>query len=166
MIEQPTENIKFTTEQLLQLDKFEKRLENLKVGIDIHSRNIEGLKNTNALLEKDRENLTRGIEEKKSVKEQLEKDIVALKEPYEKARKLLQDTLNEQNIVSQQITQQQADLNDKKTKLEASIKSHQEEKDAFQISLQNHKNEKQELINKKNILQNTISEIQEILKEI
>lgn len=49
-IEQPTENIKLTTEQLLQLDKFEKRLANLQMEITVHSNNIDGLRIENANL--------------------------------------------------------------------------------------------------------------------
>jgi predicted nucleic acid-binding Zn-ribbon protein len=113
MINESTSNPKLTTEQLLAINSFEEKMVALKGQEIAQTKNIASLTRTNVQLEKDRENLIKGIEDKKPILEQLIKQESDLRESILNAQKQLNAIQNEYKVISKEITQQQADLSDK-----------------------------------------------------
>ena len=83
-------NVKLSTEQLLALDKYEKRMNSMRMDIDTHAKNLEALRATNAILDSDRDNLTKCIEDLKPVVEQLKVQISGLNSNIAEAQNQLE----------------------------------------------------------------------------
>lgn len=152
-------NVKLSTEQLLALDKYEKRMNSMRMDIDTHAKNLEALRATNAILDSDRDNLTKCIEDLKPVVEQLKVQISGLNSNIAEAQNQLEKTRAEEILVKQEIATGKQDLADKTARLQANIEQHAAKETKLNNSILVHENDKQELAQKKAILLEAINKI-------
>ncbi len=95
MVNQETANIKLTTEQLLQIDYFQKHLANLQSEILIHTKSIEIVKNDNDRLSKEKTYLEELISNLDSKKSELERNVESLSNSLSDKQKELENTVIE-----------------------------------------------------------------------
>ena len=152
-------NIKLSTEQLLALDKYEKRMNSMRMDIDTHARNLEALRATNAILDSDRDNLTKCIEDLKPIVERLKVQISDLKASIAEAQNQLDQIKAEEVLVRQVIITGQSNLADKTAKLQVDIESHAVKASELDKSIQKHEKDKEELAQKKTILSEAVNKL-------
>ena len=159
MITNEGDNIKLSVEQLLALDKFDKRLSNLKIEIDIHSRNIDSLRNTNAQLEKDNVYLTKQSEDKKEIVNQLNKEIERLQSLVIDNKNSVEYHSKEHARLSAEQESIKSQINERERIILEKEKINKEYSDNLRLSMENHNKEKEILSQKKQFLEGIISKL-------
>lgn len=127
MIENSSANIKLTTEQLLQIDIFQKTLANLQSEIEIHSKNLQISRNDSIRLGKERDylqGLVINLEEKKlELEKQCENISNAVLEYQRKLDTAVSDYKTLKLLQESELSEielQMKQLNEKKIEIQAS----------------------------------------------
>lgn len=121
-IENSEANVKLTTEQLIQIDIFEKRLGNLRNEIGTLSSQISALRNDNERMSKEKVYMEGIVKELEAKKAELEKGNESIKTQIENSQNDLANQLAEAQKIKSAQAETQSKLDSQKADLKAQQK--------------------------------------------